>query len=83
MSVATALGSDAAFAVGILALACMLGAYGFAQSTHSSVVFAIAWSLGAIFLFSEGIWPIAAIQAVFALIAFRRYCGKRRWRTKE
>lgn len=71
-------GSDATFIIGILAVACMLGSYGLARSPYSSMAFAIAWTLGAIFLLLERVWPIAAIQAVFALIAFRRYWRARR-----
>jgi hypothetical protein len=71
-------GSDATFIIGILAVTCMLGSYGLARSPCSSMAFAIAWTLGATFLLLEGIWPIAAIQAVFALIAFRRYWRARR-----
>jgi hypothetical protein len=71
-------GSDLTFIIGVLAVASMLGSYGLVRSPYSSMAFAIAWTLGAIFLLLERVWPIAAIQAAFALIAFRRHWRARR-----
>jgi hypothetical protein len=78
VSVALFTRSDATFIMGILAVVCMLGSYALMRSTYSSIAFAIAWTFGTIFLLLKGVWPVAAIQAVFAALAFRRHWRARR-----
>jgi hypothetical protein len=68
----TVVGTDTKFVIGVLAVASMLGAYGLWRTSFSTLAFGIAWTLGAIFLLVEGLWPLAAIQALFALITFLR-----------
>jgi len=69
--------SDAMFIFGILTVACMLGSYGLARSSYAALAFAIAWTVGSVLLLAAGVWPIAAIQAIFACIAFGRHWKRR------
>jgi hypothetical protein len=51
----------------------MLVSYALPRKDWAALVFAVSWTLGASFLFIEGVWPIAAIQATFAVVAYRRW----------
>jgi hypothetical protein len=59
-------------------VASLLGSYGLSRTSYSTLAFGIAWTIGALFLGVVRIWPIAASQAILALLAFRRY-----WRRKH
>lgn len=48
-----------------------------ARGPNATLVFAISWTLGASLLFIEGMWPLAAIQATFAIGAYCRWWIKR------
>jgi hypothetical protein len=63
--------------LGVITVACMLLSYGLLRSAYSALAFAVSWSLGSLFLALEGVWPIAVIQAGFAVVAFRRFWRKR------
>jgi hypothetical protein len=70
--------SDVVDILGILAVASLLASYGLSRSPYSSFVYGIAWTIGALFMAAIGIWPIAVIQAMLALLVFRRH-----WRRKH
>jgi hypothetical protein len=63
--------------LGIITVACMLLSYGLLRSSYSALAFAISWSLGSLFLALAGVWPLAVVQAAFAVVAFRRHWRKR------
>jgi len=66
-------------AFGLFAVTAMLVCY--ALEKHSPwfvLAFAFACALGSVYGFLQGAWPFGLVEAVWSLVAFRRW-----WRTKK
>jgi hypothetical protein len=62
---------------GLFAVTAMLVCYQFEDRSHWFVLgFAGACALGSIYGFLQGAWPFGIVEAIWAVVAFRR------WRTK-
>ena len=63
-------------AFGLFAVTAMLVCYALEARSHWFVLaFAVSCALGSIYGFLQGAWPFGAVEAVWALVALRR------WRT--
>jgi hypothetical protein len=59
---------------GLFAVTAMLVAYAFeARSPWFILAFAAACALGSLYGFLQGAWPFGIIEAVWALVALRRW----------
>jgi len=62
---------------GLFAVTAMLVCYHFEDRSHWFVLgFAGACALGSIYGFLQGAWPFGIVEAIWSVVAFRR------WRTK-
>lgn len=59
---------------GLFAVSMMLVAYTFESRSHWMVfLFAIACALGSVYGFLQGAWPFGVIEAVWSIIALKRW----------
>lgn len=59
---------------GLFAVAAMLVTYAFEQRSHWFVLaFAAACALGSIYGFLQGAWPFGLVEAVWSIVAVRRW----------
>lgn len=64
---------------GLVAVAAMLVFYGLEQrSAWFIFAFAVACALGSVYGFLQGAWPFGVIEAVWSLVALRRWWRVRR-----
>jgi hypothetical protein len=69
---------DALTLFGLFAVTSMLLSYALEDRSHWYVlVFAAACGLGSLYGFMQGAWPFGVIEAVWALIAVRRWVARR------
>jgi hypothetical protein len=65
---------DALAAFGLLAVTAMMVCYAFERRSHWFVFgFALACGLGSIYGFLQGAWPFGVIEAVWMVVALRRW----------
>jgi hypothetical protein len=70
---------DRLTAFGLFAVTAMLVAYALESRSHWWVlVFAGACLLGSTYGFLQGAWPFGLVEAIWALVAARRWIGLRR-----
>jgi hypothetical protein len=63
---------------GLFAVTAMLVAYALeARSPWYVLGFALACGLGSIYGFLQGAWPFGVVEAIWALVALRRWNGAR------
>ena len=64
---------------GLLAVTSMLVCYAFEDKSHWWILgFAVACGLGSIYGFLQGAWPFGLVEAIWSLVALRRWLGARR-----
>lgn len=65
---------DALSAFGLFAVTAMMVCYAFeARSRWFTFGFAIACVLGSVYGFLQGAWPFGIVEAVWAVVALRRF----------
>jgi hypothetical protein len=65
---------DRLSAFGLFAVTCMLLSYAFEKRSHWFVLaFAASCVLGSVYGFLQGAWPFGLVEAVWALVAVRRW----------
>ena len=70
---------DALSLFGLFAVTAMLVAYALEDRSHWFIlVFAGACGLGSIYGFLQGAWPFGLVEAVWAVVALRRWSVRRR-----
>jgi hypothetical protein len=68
---------DALSAFGLFAVSAMMACYALEQrSPWYTLGFAGACGLGSIYGFLQGAWPFGVVEAVWMLVAFRKWCGR-------
>jgi hypothetical protein len=66
---------------GLFAVTAMLVTYALeAQSPWYILAFAAACGLGSIYGFLQGAWPFGVVEAIWALVALRRWMRAAAWR---
>ena len=66
-------------AFGLFAVTAMLVTYAFEQrSAWFILAFAAACALGSVYGFLQGAWPFGLVEAVWSLVAVRRWWSARR-----
>jgi len=69
---------DALTIFGLFAVSAMLVSYAFEDRSHRWILgFACACLLGSIYGFLQGAWPFGIVEAVWALVAARRWWLRR------
>jgi hypothetical protein len=64
---------------GLFAVGAMLLCYSFEARSHWFVLgFAAACGLGSAYGFLQGAWPFGLVEAVWAIVAFRRWARRTR-----
>jgi hypothetical protein len=59
---------------GLFAVSAMLVCYGLEHRSHWFVLaFAVACALGSIYGFLQGAWPFGLVEAIWAVVALRRW----------
>ena len=59
---------------GLIAVSLMLVTYALEKRSHFFVLaFAIACALGSIYGFLQGAWPFGLVEAIWAVVALRRW----------
>jgi hypothetical protein len=75
---------DTLTAFGLFAVSAMLVCYAFEHRSPWWVLgFAGACGLGSVYGFLQGAWPFGAVEAVWSLIALRRWRVRRRPRSRS
>lgn len=70
---------DALTWFGLVAVSAMLLAYTLEERSHWFVLcFAAACALGSVYGFLQGAWPFGLVEAVWALVALKRWRSRRR-----
>jgi hypothetical protein len=65
---------DALSAFGLFAVAAMLVTYAFEpRHPHFIFAFAVACAMGSAYGFLQGAWPFGLVEAVWTLVALRRW----------
>ena len=65
---------DALTAFGLFAVSAMLVCYACEErSTWFILAFAVACALGSIYGFLQGAWPFGLVEAIWSLVALRRW----------
>ena len=65
---------DRLTAFGLVAVTAMLVCYAFeSRSRWFVLAFAVACVLGSVYGFLQGAWPFGIVEAVWAVVAFRRW----------
>jgi hypothetical protein len=63
---------------GFFAVTAMLVSYALEARSHWYILtFAVACGFGSIYGFMQGAWPFGAVEAIWALVALRRWAGAR------
>ena len=63
---------------GLLAVSAMLACYALEERSPWFVLaFAAACVLGSVYGFLQGAWPFGVVEAIWAVVALRRWMGKR------
>lgn len=66
-------------AFGLFAVTAMLVTYALEARSHWFILaFAVACALGSIYGFLQGAWPFGLVEAVWSVVAVRRWWLKRR-----
>jgi hypothetical protein len=69
---------DALTAFGLFAVSAMLACYAFEDRSPWFILgFAAACVLGSIYGFLQGAWPFGVVEAIWALVALRRWQMRR------
>jgi hypothetical protein len=69
---------DALTAFGLFAVTMMLVCYaGEDRSPWFILAFAAACALGSIYGFLQGAWPFGLVEAIWSVVALRRWLGRR------
>lgn len=64
---------------GLAAVSAMLIFYAFEEASHWNVLgFAVACAAGSVYGFLQGAWPFGLVEAVWALIALKRWDRRRK-----
>jgi hypothetical protein len=64
---------------GLFAVSAMLLFYALEDRNHWFVIaFAAACALGSVYGFLQGAWPFGLVEAVWAVVALRRWIARRR-----
>jgi len=64
---------------GLFAVTAMLVSYALEDRSHWFIlVFAVACALGSIYGFLQGAWPFGLVEAIWAVVALRRWSGRQR-----
>jgi hypothetical protein len=64
---------------GLVAVIAMLLTYAFENRSHWFILaFSGACVLGSIYGFLQGAWPFGAVEAIWSLVAFRRWLQSRK-----
>jgi hypothetical protein len=70
---------DALSLFGLFAVTAMLVSYALEDRSHWFIlVFAASCALGSIYGFLQGAWPFGLVEAVWAIVALRRWMGRQR-----
>ena len=70
---------DALSLFGLFAVSAMLAAYALEQrSPWFTLAFAGACALGSAYVFLQGAWPFGLVEAIWSLVALRRYLAARK-----
>jgi hypothetical protein len=73
---------DALTAFGLFAVTAMLVTYALEQRSHWFILgFAGSCVLGSTYGFLQGAWPFGIVEAVWSVVAFRRWLATRRMGT--
>lgn len=73
---------DALTAFGLFAVSLMLVSYALESRSHWFVlVFALACGLGSTYGFLQGAWPFGVVEAIWAVVALRRWLT--RWQMAD
>jgi hypothetical protein len=65
---------DALTAFGLFAVTAMMVCYAFERRSHWFVLgFAVACGLGSVYGFLQGAWPFGVVEAVWMVVALRRW----------
>ena len=65
-------------AFGLFAVTAMLVTYALEQRSHWFVfAFAVACALGSVYGFLQGAWPFGLVEAIWSLVAVRRWWNAR------
>jgi hypothetical protein len=67
---------DALTAFGLFAVTMMLVCYA-AEDPWFILAFAAACALGSIYGFLQGAWPFGLVEAIWSVVALRRWLGRR------
>lgn len=68
---------DRLTAFGLFAVTAMLICYAFEDRSHWFVLgFAVACALGSVYGFLQGAWPFGLVEAVWSVVALRRWWRK-------
>jgi hypothetical protein len=68
---------------GLIAVSAMLLFYAFEERSHWFIVaFALACGLASVYGFLQGAWPFGVVEAIWAIIALRRWNRRRPPRTR-
>jgi hypothetical protein len=64
---------------GLFAVTAMLATYALEERSHWFILaFAISCALGSAYGFLQGAWPFGVVEAIWAVVALRRWIIKRR-----
>lgn len=73
------LGMDGLTAFGLFAVSLMLAFYAFEDVSPWCVLgFAVSCALGSCYGFLQGAWPFGLVEAIWSLVALRRWQTRRR-----
>jgi hypothetical protein len=69
---------DALTIFGLFAVSAMLVCYACEQRSHWFILaFAVSCALGSAYGFLQGAWPFGGVEAIWALVAVKRWWGVR------
>ena len=69
---------DALTLFGLFAVTAMLVLYALEERSHHAILgFALACSLGSAYGFLQGAWPFGVVEAIWAVVALRRWLRSR------
>jgi hypothetical protein len=69
---------DVLTAFGLFAVSMMLVCYAAEERSHWFILaFAVACALGSIYGFLQGAWPFGLVEAIWAVVAARRWLARR------
>jgi hypothetical protein len=75
---------DILTAFGLFAVSAMLVCYALEDySPWLVLAFAASCALGSVYGFMQGAWPFGVVEAIWSVVALRRWHLVRRWRASE